>query len=922
MKKAAYLSSIWGQSVVILILGMLVVWPVVGESRADSTLYLPIIFNEPPPPTDIVINEVLALNGAVNYDPRTTRFNDWIELYNPTDRPLDVSGYFLSDDVTKPDKWQIAEETTIAAGDYLLLWATGAAWDDLYTNFKLSDNGETLVLSRPDGAIVDLFEFGEQKPDVSFGRASDGHYQTAYFGNPTPGTANSGGQPHTDKHSKPDFALASGFYTSTQTVALSSAAGTRIHYTVDGTTPTERSALYTAPLTIAETTVVKARVYGNGQLPSRIVASTYLIDEATTLPVISIGVAPDYLWDDQIGIYVEGSNGRVEANCTSNLPYNWNQDWERPITIEMFENDGTAAFEENAGIKISGNCTRALAQKSLAIHFRDKYDDDTLNYPIFAEGVAQHQSLILRSSASDWGWAMMRDSVAQTIIATEFDWDGQRSRPAVVFINGTYWGIHNIRDKLNEAYIEEKHGYDQDEVDILKWDKLIVEGSDQHYRALITYIDEHDLSDAEAYAYVQTQMDVSQFIDYQIGEIYLDNNDWPGGNIKYWRPQQPDGRWRWLTFDMDLTMMRWQPELGATRNSLQAALAVDGPKWPNPPWSTFLFRNLMTNNLFRDEFLQRFSLYLQSAFEPEHVNRIIDAHKQLIAPEMDRHIGRWYTDIWTNSVTRWERHVDLMHQFADERPSIMRSHLEAYYAIAPTQIALNLTVEQSGAGMIEVSTVRITTDTATIDLYPDKAVTLRPIAAEGYQFVRWQGAVNSTSPTVEMAFAADAAVTAVFEPMPQPVINEIHYNPSGDLQGDDSLYEFIELYNPHPIALDIGGYQLTDGIAYTFTAGTIMPPDSYIVLAQTAATYTDLPVPVYQWTSGGLKNSGETITLSTATGQIADTVAYADDGAWDATADGDGFSLSLLSATSDNMLAENWAASAAVGGSPGVANGD
>lgn len=562
-----------------------------------------------------------------------------------------------------------------------------------------------------------------------------------------------------------------------------------------------------------------------------------------------------------------------------------------------------------------------MAQKSLAIHFRDRYGDDTLSYPVFSEGVDEHSALILRNSGSDWGRAMMRDAVAQAVLATELDWDGQRTRPAIVFINGQYWGIHNIRDKINEAYIEEKYGYDQDELDILEWYQWVVEGSADHYSELFGYLESTDMSSASAYAYVDTQMDISQFIDYQIGEIFFDNYDWPGGNIKYWRPQEEGGRWRWLTFDMDMTMMWRNPlTVGPNRNSLESALATDGPTWPNPPWSTAVFRSLMENQAFRDEFLQRFSLYLDTTFSSEHVNSAIRSHEETIEDEVGRHIDRWYQQLWNEpTVETWQYHVGLMRQFVDARPDIMRSHLEAYYGIDSERIGVDLNVGV-GAGTIEVSTVRMTDGSETIQLYPGRPVTLRAIPAPNHAFVRWEGAVTSESIQVDVTLQDGQAVTAIFEPFPQPVINEIHYNPSGDLQGDDALYEFIELYNPHTSEIDVTGYQITDGIGFTFTTETIMPPNSTIVLAQTAETYADLDVPVFQWESGGLSNGGEMIELSDADGNVVDAVDYDDEGDWVEAADGEGSSLSLIAADSDNSLGESWQASASIGGTPGVEN--
>lgn len=300
----------------------------------------------------VVINELLASNGTVNMDPTISRFEDWIELYNPTSEPADLTGYYLSDDPDEPMQWQFPDGTVVAPRSHLMLSAMGFDREGLYTNFKLSDNGETVVLSAPDGSVVDSLLFDEQKRDISFGRLSDGSERTGYFGVPSPAMTNEQGLLHQDKTEKPEFSHDSGFYTDTVMITLSHAADVNTYYTIDGSTPTEASFQYTGePIVVGETTVVKARSFSGREHPSSIVASTYLISETSELPVVSIGINPEYLWDDHFGIYVEGTNGLVNERCSPD-PHNSNRSWERPITIELFEPDGTDSFFENAGVKI------------------------------------------------------------------------------------------------------------------------------------------------------------------------------------------------------------------------------------------------------------------------------------------------------------------------------------------------------------------------------------------------------------------------------------------------------------------------------------------------------------------------------------------------------------------------------------------
>ncbi len=856
----------------------------------------------------VQINELMALNGTTLLDRDFGNFTDWIELYNPAAQPIDVSGFYISDDEANPRKWEIAAGSVIAPGGYLLIWADEETSGN-HTNFKLSDNGETVSLYDQNEQLIDTVTYPAIGFDMAYGRETDGAATWGFM----EGTAE---QPNgmmladQTRAAAPQFSESGGVYASAINVTLTAA--DTIHYTTDGSTPTRTSPTYTGAIAISDNTVVKAVAFGNGVLPSAVVAQTYLIDETSTLPIVSIGIAPDHLWDDEIGIYVEGTNG-IDEFCAGR-PVNWNQKWERPISIELYEPDGTQAFNENAGTRIFGGCSRNMSEKSLSVFFRDQYGEDTLDYQLFDTlSLDQYDAFVLRNSGNDAPETMMRDGMMQSLIAPEMDMDGQAYRPAAVFINGAYWGIMNIREKINEDYLHWHHNVDPDEVDILEYATEVNEGSADDYIALLNSLINNDLSDAANYTAIADQLDISQLIDYQIAQIYFANTDWPGNNSKHWR-EQPDGRWRWITYDLDFGFALYEDTSTASHNTLGFALSSSGPAWPNPPWSTMLFRSLIDNQAFEDEFVQRFAAYFNTIFASDHVVAHIDAVQDIIAPEMPNHIGRWGQP---DTMAEWQENVDVLRQFAEQRPDYMRGDLENRFNLDSD--LLDVTMNVVGPGHIEAHTVKMTDSSVTAAFYRDVPLQLQAVAADGYRFAGWQGAAVGQATETVINPAGDVSVTAVFERAEQLVINEIHYNPA-PTQGDDEMYEFVELYNAGNTTIDLGGYALTDGVAFTFTAGATIAPDEYIVITIDPATYTGNGYQVFGWVSGKLANGGEQITLSDAQGNVVDTVTYDDEGAWTAAPDGTGPSFSLSETSLDNQIAANWVASSTQGGTPGIPN--
>ncbi len=678
------------------------------------------------------INEVLAGNAYTNYDPDFKQFSDWIELHNESSSPLNIGGYYLSDDSDNPTKWKIPSGTSISANGYLLIWADGedVEKDGLHANFKLDQDGESVVLSDSSGIIIDQIDFPEQEGDVSC-TSIDG---SIYYMAPTPKTVNSAQYPTLDLTKKPDFSIKSGFYNETQTVTLTPENGGTIYYTTDGSHPTEDSTVYTGPITVNKTTVIRAIAKEDGKFSSKIKNRTYLINENISLPVVSISIDDDFLWDSSIGIYE-----------------NYDQDWMRAAGIEYIK-DGISQFNENIGVRIAGGYTRNYDQKSLAIFAKDCYGPKSIKYALFPNKpqIKKVKSFVLRNGGNDWGYTMMREGLVHMIVKDNMDIDFQSYHPSIVFINGEYWGIHNVREKINENYLEANHGVDSDNVDLLEGKYYEHAGTNDNYLYLIEYIKNNSLSNENNYAYVAEKIDIVEYINYMITELYVGNRDWPHTNIKYWKEKVDGAKWRWVLYDTDLSMDILD------YNSFDHALEENGPAEPNPPWSTFLFRSLMNSELFKQEFISRFCSHLNTTFQTDRIDPIITRLKNAIAPEIERHFEKWHrrnTEDWETG--SWGSIAEL-YSFSKNRNDIVRSLLQSEF----NQNGRNtLTIPVAVNGRIRVDGIPLENDYE--GKYFDNAkVTLNVEADEGHRFVRWSnGAIEES---IQIILNNDVSIAAEF----------------------------------------------------------------------------------------------------------------------------------------------------------------
>ncbi len=690
---------------------------------------------------EFIINEVMTANASSVLDNTYYNYTEWIEIYNPAGQIKNIAGYYLSDDPNFLTKWKIPSNS-IPANGYKVFW-----FDKMNTGqhagFRLRSNREIILLSNSSGVIVDSVRVEFPYRNCSYGRTPDGSSTWTYFKQATPGASNTS-EPVSGQAPEPIFSLSGGRYTGTQTLTLSTPSeGYIIRYTADGSEPKETSTQYTSPIKIIRTATVKARAFATGQVPSNTVTNTYFINEHTfTIPVVSVSTDPVFLNDNTIGIYVEGTNG-IEGNCYGRA--NWNRDWERSGYIEYFKPDGQRIISTGAGIKIAGACSRTQPQKSFGIYFRDKYGADNIKYPLFqSKQIDRFSSFMLRNSGNDWNRTMFHDGMMQSLIIGQMDVDYNAFTPSAVYLNGQYWGILNTREKINEGYLFSNYKLDEDSIDFLERDYIVLAGSNADYISLLNFLNNNNLASSANYQYVKDRIDIDEYINYLIVQIYSSNTDWPGNNLKYWKSKKPGSKWRWILFDLDFGFGLY----GASpdHNTLTFATEPNGPSWPNPPWSTFLFRKLLENAEFRNQFVDRFTIHIYSTYNPARVNHIIDSIRQMYATEIQYHFNRW-----GGSVNDWQNNINIAKNFAALRPGYMMTHLQNFFSLsAPYSVKATSNIKQ--ASCFSLNEVVINDTAFTGNYFGNRQLRVKAISNKDYVFKQWK--IRKTNSQSIQLFAA------------------------------------------------------------------------------------------------------------------------------------------------------------------------
>lgn len=584
----------------------------------------------------LVINEAMVYNEW--YRSGDGGLYDWVELKNVSAQELRLSDYYLSDDGKERAMYLLPDET-LTPGETYLVYCTGDA-SGSYAPFALNAQSDNLYLSSADGSLCDYTLLRGIKYGGSYGRMP-GENGFFYFASATPGADNADGARCIAAEPVPS--IEPGVYDGVEGMSLELSAGGTIYYTLDGSTPSESSQVYYAPIPLDATTVVRAINVEPGKLASGSADLSYIVNEGHTLPVASLVADPDDLFGGR-GIY---SNPSLRE--------------ERMGSIAFF--DGEDGFSLDCGVKIHGATSRfAQRKKSLKLNFRSRYDGE-LNYDLFENGVTTFSSVLLRAAQEDTFSTHMRDVFMHqlaikcfpTLLAQDYKY-------TVLYINGEYWGVYAFREAHSADSYANHYGYDADTVTQYKeaWD------SGSATEELYNFMCNNRVSDNdENYAYVSSHIDVDSLIGWTILQAYCGNMDDNPPNFRMYYSSQDDMS-RYALVDLDLGLFK----MG---NTYDVAL------YSGYAYSLFP-RTLLTNEQFRERFLTKLSECLTGEMSNDSANALIDGLAAELRPEMERECTRWgYT------VALWERMVDYLHEYINAyggRARYMAASVKEYVKIS------------------------------------------------------------------------------------------------------------------------------------------------------------------------------------------------------------------------------------------------
>ena len=630
------------------------------------------------------ITEVMQSNIDCVMDDLNEFPDSWVELCNVSGFTLNLSGYAIGESADVAKAYTLPSRMVPPLG-YVLVYCDKAD-NALHTDFRL-DTGKNsgVFVFDATGQVIDSVRIARKQPapNIAYGRLDSSSDEWGYQQTPTPAAANCG-QLCTDILGEPQFSTPGQVFTSkkqfsvTLTMPEGTPDGTVIRYTTDGTEPTAESHVYTAPIGISgSTTVVRAKLFCDGWLSPRSTTQSYVfLGRNMTLPLISIVTDSRYLFDSKLGIYVDGSYASSK--------HNYEYDWRRPVNVEYFaDREQASEFNQLCETRVSGAASRSQPLKSLVLYAHKRFGQKRFDYEFFPDqkpGLTDFKSVLLRNAGNDFDYLYMRDAIIQRTMAAHADLDWQAWHPAIIYMNGVYKGILNIRERSNEDNIYSNYDGLEDIDMVENWGSLKA-GSLDSYNAFQTFWHKTGHTCAE-YAEL---MDIDEYINLMIMNLYVNNLDFPGNNFMMWRPQEEGGRWRFVAKDTDfgLGIYNSSPSYETFKwfynHNYDSSHA-----WANSSEQTMLFRRLMADETFARMFIDRCAVYMGDFLNYDGFWAIWGPMYDMIKTEYPIHrklINQW----WPN----YSEQLTQAQTWLRDRTAIFYQQLASYYklgAVTPMTI--------------------------------------------------------------------------------------------------------------------------------------------------------------------------------------------------------------------------------------------
>ncbi len=709
----------------------------------------------------------------------------WVEVYNAGKTDANLKGYSLVEKTGMARKW-IFGDTPLKAGEFKVIFCDKKNLNMVspnvqdhdglhyrpHTNWKLEKTGGTIYLIDPYYGIRDSVKYPELAAGMSWGIMDGGAWK--YFEKPTPEQINTASTAYDGV--VPDFQFsgaAGGFYSGEVKLnAPKTSDGLKIRCTQDGSVPTKSSPEFNSTITISKNTVLRCSAFKDGLLTKKVVTNTYFIDEDVNMPVVAVSVDPSFFVK-----YYKKTNGG-EPDMDHDQMYAPNESYpddpgEMAVHVEYFEKGSSSkerTWEADGGISLMGGWSRMERKKSVAINMREEYGGSWLHYPLFKTRPEnkKFKAFNLRNNGNRFVADYFADAAGGAMMEGT-DVDYQRSQQVVVFYNGAYYGIHDMRERYNKNYVETNYGIDAGSVNFIKHlgkDITASNGTIDNYVNSLKFVIGNDMSDPANYAMAKTMIDVGNYADYMAAEIYFRNGDWPNNNVRAWR--SPDQPWKFMIYDLDhgmnwksdwavegfksgdVNMFKWVKQGGRPNNSCAEK--------PDASCFHMLYNSFMKNDEFKRMFVNRSSVLLQNNLNASNMTKVVNflagmlneadvARDMEVSAYADRRQAYGSFDPYGKKLPKW----------AESRDESVRSEYKSEFKLSG-EVNVNIAVE--GEGTVLMEGMKLPKVPYSGKFFGGLGMELKAVPGQGRMFNGWSD--GSMDPVHVINTDSDISITAKF----------------------------------------------------------------------------------------------------------------------------------------------------------------
>ena len=744
-----------------------------------------------PSEAQVVINEFMQSNIDCIMDDLNDFPDSWVELYNAGSAPVDMSEFSIGTSIKANKAYKLPKQT-LNANDYVLVYCDKEekSW---HTSFRLESGKDCAIYLFRGSEIEDSIPSGLKKqpaPNIAYGRKTDASDEWGYMAVPTPKAANCG-TTYSKILGNPVFSIPGMVYadkTKPLTLEISlpegSPEGTVIRYTTDGKEPTEASKRYTAPISFSTTTVVRAKLFCDGYMSPRSTTHSYImLGRKADLAVVSVVSDAKYFTDSKIGIFSDSKS----FDGTENYKHNWR----RPINYELFETNGEESkLNQLCEARVTGGASRGCALKSMGLYANKRFGEKRFNYEFFPDqrpGITDFKSVMMRNAGNDFDYLYMRDAVIQRIMSENVDIDWQAWRPAIFLLNGQYKGILNIRERSNEDNIYTNYDGLEDIDMVENWYEL-KEGDYDEWKAFMDFYQAH----GHSYEEYDKIMDVREFMNVMILNLFFCNLDFPGNNIVWWKPQAEGGRWRVIVKDTDFGLGLYGRSV--SYNTIKWLYDPNYDKdnaWANRYEHTRLFRRLMEDERFSREFIDRCAIYMGDFMNLDRTWEIWEPMYNLIRNEYPIH-RKLYNEWWPNYNTE----LSNAKNWLKNRPAIFYKHISDYYKVGtPVNLSINQSLSSADLSRIEVSFNGVKLTRSKFD---GKFFAGRSVVLTGENVVGWRVCETTSSGELKTRDVEGSTLTLTMPNATSVAITAKVGDADGigQITGADTESAIVDIYDP------------------------------------------------------------------------------------------------------------------------------